>query len=200
MQYPSSFSYVDAISILLTKTFDTSDTQNANGVMKHLKTLTQMDWFMNYGVMASWLNEFSVPFSLTLTQWGICFTFNMISSSELVLVNETSPDFHYNADIVNPVYIASIESNSFYFNETFPWSATNSRRFLILYFDNTQYVETNPFVELQGYRLIFHSNYELPYKDEKNHVIMGPKKFITVDINPDVFEADESLAEMEPKE
>lgn len=124
----------------------------------------------------------------------------MISSSELIAVNETSPDFHYNADIVNPVYIASIKSNSFELNVTFPWSATNRRRFLIIYFDNTKYVETNPFVELQGYRMIFHSNYEFPFLDEKNHVIMSPKKFITVDINLHVYEADESLTEMEPKE
>lgn len=63
-------------------------------------------------------------------------------------------------------------------------------------FVDKYYQDQNPFVERQGYHLIFHSNFELPFEDEKNHVRVGAKEFITVDIKPAVFEFDDSLTEL----
>lgn len=169
-------------------------------LLQTLEDITQMNWFMNYGVIATWLNRFTVPFSLILTQWGLCFNFNMIASSTLFNLNQTSSDLHYDANIINPAYIPSLDSNTFDLNETFPWKATNNRRFLILYFINDLYEEDNPFVERQGYHVIFHNNFEMPFESEKNHVRIGKYHFVTVDFSPVVHVADDSLHELHVNE
>ena len=181
----------------------TKDHFNNADIMKNLENFTQYEWFTKYGsngVIPTWLNKYHVPFSLILTQWGLCFNFNMIPSSNLLHINQTSSDFHYNANIVNLAYIPSLDSNALDSNETFPWVAKNNRRHLILYFNDEMYQENNPFVERQGYHLIFHSNFEMPFEDEKNHIRIGSGKFVTVDFSPAVYEADDSLLELNVNE
>lgn len=168
-----------------------------------LKNLTQVDWFMryaDYGVLATWLNKYSVPFSLVITRWGLCFDFNMLESSQLLNINETSSDFHYKADYRNLAYIPSLDSNSIDRNDSFPWTPLNNMRHLITYFFDHNYVQNNPFEENQGFHIIFHGNFEFPFQDEKNHFRMGQKSFVTIDIIPIVYEADNSMTELNPVE
>lgn len=175
---------------------------NSTEIFESLKNLTQASWFKRYGdngVIATWLNKFSVPFSLIVTRWGICFDFNMIQSSQLLNVNETSSDFHYVADVVNLVYIASLGSNALDRNESFPWAPMSSKRHLIVDFYDRNYVRDNPFEENSGFHLIVHSPNEFPFDEEKNHVRVNPKSFLTFDINPVVYEADSSLLELDPE-
>lgn len=151
---------------------------------------------MNFGVISTWLNKYTVPYSLILTRWGLCFNFNLVASSELLNLNETSSNFHYTADNNVLAYIPSLDSNSLELNETVPWIASNSRRYLLIYFDDKKYRKDNPFVTVQGFHLIFHSNFELPFEEERNHVLIGARRFVTISINPIVYEADESLEEL----
>lgn len=120
----------------------------------------------------------------------------MIPSSELYYKNETAIDFHHSAGIVLKPYIPSLDEYTSELNETFPWSASNNRRYLIIDFIEKYYQDQNPFVERQGYHMIFHSNFEMPFEDEKNHVRVGAKEFVTVDIKPIVYETDDSLDEL----
>lgn len=168
-------------------------------VMEQLKEMTQLEWFWLYGnngVLSTWLHKYNVPYSLILTRWGICFNFNMITTEELLNVNETSRDFHYNADIVNFVFVASLDSNAIDFDAPFPWHAASNHRTLINYFFNGIYNNGNPLVEQDGYHIIFHSNFEFPFAEEKNHIWIGTQQFVTIDIDPVVYEADDSMSEM----
>lgn len=174
--------------------FDQSDLFN------NLGNVSQLYWLTNFGVIPTWLNKYTVPFSLILSRWGLCFNFNMIESSKLLHYNETSPDFHYNANNKVLAYIPSLDSNTVDLNETVPWTASNNRRFLILYFHGSNYQDDNPYVERQGYHLVFHNNDEMPFDDEKNHVWIGTAKFVTVDFSPVQYEADDSLLELDVEE
>lgn len=148
------------------------------------------------GVIATWMNKYSIPFSLILTQFGLCFNFNMINSSELLKIDEISSDFHYNANLIYPGYIHSMGSNTLDLNQSLPWHAQNSQRHLLTYFYGKNYRDENPWVEKRGYHVIVHSNFEFPYDNEKNHIYVDPENFITIDINPIMLEADESLMEL----
>jgi hypothetical protein len=174
-----------------------------NEVFDLLKEITQIDWFTRYGnngVLATWLNKYSVPFALIITEYGLCFNFNMINSLELLKTNETSSDFHYKADLIYPAYIPSLDSNTFDLNQSAPWSSSNNRRNLLIYFNGENYRDDNPLVEKGGYHVIFHNSFELPSGDEKNHVYVDNKGFLTVDIIPTVFEADDSLMDLNSNE
>jgi hypothetical protein len=174
-----------------------------HNVLERLKSFTQVEWFWkygNYGSLATWLNKYSVLFSLIMTRWGLCFNFNMIAVNELLNVNETSRDFHYEANIKNHAYLASLDSNTLDSNETFPWRATNSHRSLIISFFRSAYNDENPYVSQSGYHMILHSSYEFPFYEEENHIWVGSEHFTTVDISPVVFEADESMAELTVEE
>lgn len=169
----------------------------SNDTLDEMRKITQIQWFMHFGVISTWLNKYSVPYSLILTRWGLCFNFNMVASSELLNANTTSPDFQYEADNVVLAYIASLDSNSVELNETFPWIAKNSRRHLLLYFPQEhEHRQDDPTEELQGFHLIFHSNFEFPSKGTKNHVRINDLSFVTIDFNPIVHEADESLQDV----
>jgi hypothetical protein len=192
------FSYSDIITFVISENFMNQSLEQFT-IIERLKTMTQIEWFSKYadnGVIATWLNKYSVPFSLIMTKWGLCFNFNMISVEELLHVNDTSADFYYKADIANIIYISSMGANALYSDDPFPWKAVNSKRYLIIYFYGHNYVMENPFDELQGYHMIFHSNYEFPSAEGKNQLRIGTKSFTTIDINPVVYEADESLMEL----
>ena len=179
-------------------------TDHGNGseqVFDHLKNITQTDWFtryLNYGLVSVWNNKYSVPFSLILTRWGLCYNFNLLGSSELLNMNDTSADFHYKADVINLAYIPNIDSNSINMNESAPWSALNNQRFLTINFNTLNYKLDNPFEEMQGFHMIFHSNFEFPFATKKNHFQMGFSQYLSVDIIPIVYEADDSLQELNP--
>lgn len=176
-------------------------TEHGNGsqqVFDHLKNITQTDWFMNHGLVATWLNNYSVPFSLILTRWGICYNFNMLASSELLNMNEISNDFHYKADVIKSAVILSLNTLTIQSNETAPWNAPNSQRIILISFNPETYQQENPFVEMQGFHMIFHSNFEFPFAIEKNHLHMEFDSFLTIDVIPIVYEADDSLLELIP--
>lgn len=122
----------------------------------------------------------------------------MIQSSELLNINETSTDFHYTADFMYTIYLPALDSNALYSNEPFPWKTLNNMRQLLVTFYNKNYKQNNPFENIEGFHMIFHSNYEFPFHDEKNHIRIGSNTFVTIDINPIVYEADESLTELSP--
>lgn len=121
-------------------------------------------------------------------------------SSKLLNLDRISSDFHYNADKVILGYIDSMKSNTLHLNETLPWNATNSLKFLIVYFYDDNYVNTNPLITKAGYHVIFHSNFEFPYNNEKNHLYIKDETYTTIDIDPTVYEADETLMDLNPKQ
>lgn len=195
-----SYKYEDLITFFATKVDPETGLFEDKNVFSNLELVTQLWWFIHYGVIATWLNKYTVPFSFVLTRWGICFNFNMIASSELYYKNETSFEFHHSPGIILKPYIPSLDAYTYDLNQSFPWSVSNNRRFLIIYFKDQYYQEMNPFIERQGYHLIFHSNYEMPFEDEKNHIRVASDEFVTIDIKPIVHTADDSLHELEINE
>jgi hypothetical protein len=201
-KYRSKMSYLDLITMMAAQSTSNKSFELYNA-LENLKAVTQLEWFSKYGengLLATWLSKYTVMFSLIMTRWGLCFNFNMIAAHELLNVNETSSDFHYEANIKNLVYVPSLDSNTLDLNKTYPWRVHNNQRSLIFYLFKSSYIDKNPFVIQSGYHVIFHSNFEFPFTDEENHLRIGTKEFLTVDINPVVYEADDSMDELSVEE
>lgn len=178
----------------------TENTKQDDGFFDKMTAITQVDWFQDFGMISTWQNKYSVWYSLILTRFGLCYNFNMVNSSKLLKIEKTSKDFHYKADQNTLAYIRAMGSNTLELNQSFPWTASNSRRHLIVDFYEKNYQSGNPLNEKRGYHLIFHSNFEFPFLDEKNHIFVDPENFMTVDIVPVVFKADDTLTDLNPNE
>lgn len=194
-----SFKYGDIIDQLSYQNRPNESHAMRNDTLNNLKTLTQVEWFKEGGITATWLNKYSVFFSLIPTRWGLCYNFNMAPSSELLHINNTAPEFHFKADNVRKAMNQGTKAGSNELSVTFPWVALDARRYLYLYFDTQGYREDNPFVDLRGFHLIFHSNFEFPFHDSKNHVRVPFRSYLQIDINPIVREFDDSLMDLAVK-
>ncbi|CRL02057.1 CLUMA_CG015148, isoform A, partial [Clunio marinus] len=93
-----------------------------------LRERAQLEWFKDQS--GSWNEIYEAPFSLRLTPFGFCFTFNIMNASDVMNLKEVSPDFHYDRDIM--MHSREINTNSDMpqerMNSTydFPWISTHS--------------------------------------------------------------------------
>jgi hypothetical protein len=75
-------SFICKPEYLKTVKFDTQ----TNDLVKILEDMAQVEWFE--GQSASWNKIYGAPFSLRLTPFGYCFTFNIINSSDLMFLDQ----------------------------------------------------------------------------------------------------------------
>lgn len=61
------------------------NTQTVN-LVEVLRDMTRLEWFE--GQSASWNKIYGAPFSVRLTPFGYCFTFNIINATDLMNINE----------------------------------------------------------------------------------------------------------------
>jgi hypothetical protein len=53
-------------------------------MLNDMKSLTQFDWFKNFGLTVTWKYINCVPLALIPTKYGLCFNFNIVNSSKLL--------------------------------------------------------------------------------------------------------------------
>ena len=138
-----------------------------------------------------WINQDQQYITEIITQWGLCFTYNIAFSHDLLNINSTSDDFHY-------VYFPRWFSEDVNMEvKNFPESISTSKAGLRAGF----YPDLNKlgdFTKAQ-YTVIFHDPFELPSENSK--VIKLNINYQTnVLIVPQLNSIDESLVEYEPSE
>lgn len=129
-----------------------------------------------------------------ITQWGLCFTYNIAFSHDLLYINKTSDDFHYIYGYkMFDKYNLVREEPKFY-----PQKISSSQAGLWVGF----YEEKNrPLIvvsnDFHGYVVLFHDPYELPSRNSK--ILKFNTQIQTkVFINPQLNSIDESLLDYEP--
>lgn len=132
-----------------------------------------------------------------ITPWGLCFTFNMAHSHDLLNLNQVSDNFHYQytiqADVDYTKYIYQLA-------ETIPKKVLTTKLGLTVtvlpYNEIYEQVIENDF---DGYLFIIHDPYELP--SWKSKIVKAANFFETkVQVSPKLHEIDESLYGYTPAE
>jgi len=137
-----------------------------------------------------WINEDQQFVAEIITQWGLCFTYNIAFSHDLLNIDSTSDDFHY---IYTPRWYEKINFD----HENFPVRISTSKVGLRVGF-------FPDFENLEGllktqYTVLFHDPFELPSKNSK---IMELNIYYQTNVLvvPQLNSIDESLVDYEPAE
>ncbi|CAG9812250.1 unnamed protein product [Chironomus riparius] len=155
-----------------------------------LEVANQFDKELGFDLSYYWINEDQQYITEIITEWGLCFTYNIAFSHDLLNINSTSDDFHYEyfprwfEDI-------NIEINKF------PISISTSKAGLRAGF----HPDINKLGDLTKaqYTVIFHDPFELPTANSK--VIKLNIYYQTnVLVVPQINSIDESLVEYGPSE
>jgi Amiloride-sensitive sodium channel len=166
--------------------------------VKLLRPTAQLDWFED--MESNWLLKYTTQYSMTLTRWGLCFTFNMLASHELLNLNETSRDFHFKVDIKNPFNLYWLGADTEDFNSSMPWHTSHKSVGLSTYFNDSKYLAENPFIVQDGFLVIVHSNFDFPSAELENHVLVPKRFFAFVDLIPAVYKSTDSIGELSAEE
>lgn len=146
-------------------------------------------------VVFSWIGKNEPYCTEIITQWGLCFTYNIAFSHDLLDINSTSNDFHYQ-------YFKRrrIEKLNEPPPQNFPKKLSTSRAGLWVGFtDVNDVMEGQSVYKFDGFLVLFHNSYELPSK--KSQIIQfNPNLQAKVFINPKLNAIDESLLDYEPVE
>ncbi|CAG9810334.1 unnamed protein product [Chironomus riparius] len=192
---------------------------NALGV-KILKRLQAIDILGNYNIINKLnfsipaddfldvLNEFEKQFMISsqpmyfnfrmsqeqylteiVTPYGLCFTFNSAQAHDLLDINSTSDDFHFQ------LLDFAVGSNQKF---DLPRKEAGNPEGLNLIIEITNDL-SKPIMtrEINGYLIILHDPFELPSKLSKSFFI-NPNQINDIDINLQINEIDESIAEYKP--
>jgi hypothetical protein len=132
-----------------------------------------------------------------LTQWGLCFTYNIGFSHDLLHINSTSDDFHYiySQKMFRKKYLILFPPP-----QNLPIKVSTSQNGLWVGFWNKIFPPVNPIeYDYDGYLLLFHNPFELPSKRSK--LFKFSMKFqTTILIDPQINSIDETLLDYEPHE
>jgi len=129
-----------------------------------------------------------------ITEWGLCFTFNIAFSHDLLNINSTSNDFHYqhqhrkisNVPIQRPPQIL-------------PKRVSTVKSGLWVGFEKNLYKNEVIENDFNGYLVLLHDPFELPSK--KSKIVNFNLKFQTeIIVDPLINAIDESLIEYESNE
>ncbi|CAG9811153.1 unnamed protein product [Chironomus riparius] len=144
-----------------------------------------------------WIKELKLFGNEVITPWGLCFTFNMAHSRDMLNLNITSSDFHYQyTAAIAPDYEKFVHQLS----EPIPRKiSTIKAGFFANIMPNYQDFEQAIEDDIDGYLFIIHDPYELPSRNAKS--LRAKLLFRTnVILGPLLNEIDESLHDYEPVE
>lgn len=139
-----------------------------------------------FSIVFYWLGEYQQYVSEVLTQWGLCFTFNIAFSHDLLDLNSTSSDFHYlhtHREIQPKLWRHQhppIES---------PKKLSTSNAGLwtgFSYYSNF-------------YKIMLHNPFELPSSRSKM-LAFNPTYKTKISLDPQLYSIDESLHDLSPAE
>lgn len=136
--------------------------------------------------------EFDRYISEVLTPLGLCYSFNIASSSDLLNLNLTSDYFHY--DIMRTC-------STFSEIREIPVIPRNDTPYPSGYFLMWQYpyVDINYRTNRTGHYFYLHDPYELPSSSSKK-IKINANRDGYIRIVPQIFQIDESLVKYDPKE
>lgn len=148
----------------------------------HLKSIPdQRKWF--YWSWRKWNNDWHTKFAETLTTNGIGFTFNIVSDSELLKINQTSNDFRYSY-------------NDKDLRQARPWSTEaqqgNGLTMKLYYW----YLQKWDRSTCRYISFAVHSPYELPLNIPLTQFDYG--RDLNVWITPEIIQTDEGLRKFDP--
>jgi Amiloride-sensitive sodium channel len=194
-----SLTYSEAIILMATQQSSNLSSENLN-FFEILKPTAQLDWFRD--MKSNWMLKYTTQYSMTLTRWGLCFTFNMLASHELLNLNQTSRDFHFKVDFRNPFNMYWLDEGLYSedFNSSMPWHASRKGVGLYAYFNDSKYVVENPFIVQDGFLVIVHSNFEFPSVELENQVLVQKKFYVFVDLIPVVYSTSDTLSDLSAEE
>jgi Amiloride-sensitive sodium channel len=194
-----SLTYSEAITLMATQLENNLSSETLNFV-ELLRPTAQLNWFED--MKSDWLLKYTTQYSMTLTRWGLCFTFNMLASHELLNLNETSRDFHFKVDIRNQLikYWLDSDAHSENFNSSMPWHASHKGVGFFAFFNDSKYLVENPFVVKDGFLVIVHSNFEFPSTELENHFRVPKSSYVFVDLIPVVHSSTDSLGDLSAEE
>lgn len=144
-----------------------------------------------FSLVFFWNESYQFRLSEILTKWGLCFTYNIAFSHDLLNLNFTSHDFHYQHTFRKN----GKKSIKFPAIEDFPKRLSTS--------DAGLWVGFGSFLDLSddfdGFPYYLHDSFELPYKRSKT--FKADRKLQSkILIEPQIYSIDESLYDFTPAE
>lgn len=142
-----------------------------------------------------WIDKYQFYMSEIITPWGLCFTYNIAFSHDLLDLNSTSNDFHYHHFNRVQKYYKNYQQSP----TKLPKTISTSNNGLWVGFGpnikNGGAIQNN----FEGYKILLHNPLELPTKLVKiinfNHNF--PSEIL---VNAQVNKIDEALVGYEPNE
>ena len=149
--------------------------------------------------MIFYLSNFNQEYiSEIITPWGLCHTFNMAYSHDLLDLNSTSDDFHYHHAYRRDHIVYR---DRYQMNKNFPKQISTSSQGLWVGFSFLPSTFFDEYVQndFDGYVVLFNDPFELPTFNSKVLKFNINYK-TTILVNPQLNSIDESLYEYEPAE
>jgi hypothetical protein len=137
-----------------------------------------------------WLWSKHTSFSEIITDHGLCSTFNIAFSTELLDTHFTTDDFHYQNIISN------FESNV---TEVIPRRSARSAQNLRVDIFSDNITQSRIVSAFEGCMMYWHNPYELPSRFSQKR-LLSFAKFTDIWIEPQMIVIDESLESDEPEE
>ncbi|CAG9811156.1 unnamed protein product [Chironomus riparius] len=148
-----------------------------------------------------WIDEKRQYVTEIVTQWGLCFTYNIGFSHDVLHINSTSDDFHFQASSKEDI-MPSYQSTYLYETppKDLPQTISTSKAGLwvgisLAYADKDR-IAKNTF---KAYTVLLHDPFELPSANSKI-IQLNVKYQTTIQVNPQQNSIDESLMDYEPVE
>ena len=146
--------------------------------------------------MFKWIQEYEQYVSEIITPFGLCFTFNIAPSHDVMDANLTSDDFHYISTLKKPQ--RGKWKHLLPPNELKRSSSAKSGLWVGFNYD----VKDWDLIEddiLGGYTVIIHDAFELPTKRSKT-IKLNIDFETRILLNPQLITIDESLYDYDPAE
>lgn len=142
-------------------------------------------------------NNYEEYISEIITPWGLCHTYNMAFSFDMLNLDSTSDDFHYQ-HVFRRDHNAKIDRGHL---ELYPKKISTSYQGLWVGFGYLPWDFVEDYVQndFYGYVVLFHESFELPSFNSKVFKVNTNLRTNVV-INPQLNSIDESLYEYEPAE
>jgi len=142
-----------------------------------------------------WIDQQQQYMSEIITPWGLCFTYNIAFSPDLLNISSVSDDFH-NDHTSRIIAIKSLNQRK---PTKMPKKISTSKAGLWVGFGTTHLEDEGVENDFNGYVVLFHDPFELPSKMSK---IVNTNFDIRTEVfvDPQLNSLDESLNDYKPFE
>jgi Amiloride-sensitive sodium channel len=169
----------------------------------------------NVKLEAVWLNIFTVLFAEIITEFGLCYTFNIANYSKLFSDPDISDDFHYHFNLLDDKkYEDAGEDYPFKIASTTNGLSAKYEFYSLDFFDSTVFVRTIFLLgnliqymtsvfffnkENNGIKVLIHDPFELPSRDSL-HINADINLNVFLFVDPTLKSIDDSMIDLSPDE